>query len=453
MEIVKNQRKYFETNISKSYDFRIDNLKKLRNAIKRYENEIEFALKKDLGKSSFESYFTEIAVVYEEIDHFIKNLKEWMEPNKVKTPLYLLKSKSIVYSQPKGVSLIIAPWNYPFNLVMIPLVGSIGAGNTSLIKMSSNSSSVQKVIKLILSEIFDEKYIKLIEGGNLEVNSIIDYGVDHIFFTGSPSVGKEIMKRASYNLTPVTLELGGKSPAIVHSDASLKTTAKSIIWGKVINSGQTCIAPDYILVQKKLRDPLIKELINVIKKSLGDDPMAVEDYPNIVNEKNFDRLISYLTPENVVYGGKFDKEKLKIEPTLLIDLAYDHPALREEIFVPILPILEYDNLDEVIDYINKGERPLACYVFTENMQVSDRIIENIPFGGGCVNDTMIHFGNNQMPFGGNGNSGMGSYHGKHSFESFSHKKSMIIKSTVFSHELLRHPFTRKKNHIIRNFIK
>jgi len=453
MEIIRSQREYFEMGTTKNYEFRLENLKKLRNAIKRYEKEIEFALHKDLGKSSLEAYFSEIVVVYEEIDKFVKNLKSWMQPQKVKTSFYLAGSKSIVYSEPKGVSLLISPWNYPFNLVMIPLVGSIGAGNTSLIKMSSNSPNVEKIVKLILSEIFDERYIKVLEGGNSQVNAVIEYGVDHIFFTGSPNVGKEIMKRASYNLTPVTLELGGKSPAIIHSDANIKQAAKSLVWGKTLNTGQTCIAPDYVLVQKSVKEKLLKEIVSYLKESLGDSPIDLEDYPRIVNEKSFNRLITYLTPENIFYGGEYDRDSLKIEPTILVDLNHDHPTMFSEIFGPILPILEYDNLEDVVKKVNEGERPLACYIFTENNQVSDRLIEQIPFGGGCVNEVMMHFGNSDMPFGGNGNSGMGNYHGKFSFETFSHKKSMIIKKSKFSHTLLHQPYTKKKEKTIRTFIK
>lgn len=453
MEVINKQKEFFNSGRTKDVKFRLENLKILKDTIKRYEFEIEEALEKDLGKSSFEAYYTEIAVVYEEIDTFISNLKKWSEPKKVKTPIYFPLTKSAIHSEPRGTVLIVSPWNYPFNLVMMPLVGAIGAGNTCLIKMSSSSVYVEKVVDKIIGEAFSDEYIRVLKGGNKEVNEVIDSGVDHIFFTGSPSVGKEIMKRAAENLTPVTLELGGKSPCIVYNDANIKAAAKSLTWGKFLNSGQTCIAPDYVFVHKDVRDQLLKELVSEVKTALGEAPLENPNYPRIVNEKNFKRLISYLDDDHIFFGGEYNWDALKIEPTILINTGFEHKSMKSEIFGPILPIIEYSNLSEVVDYVNSKERPLACYVFTENNHVADRLISMIPYGGGCINDVMTHFGNNNMPFGGNGNSGMGNYHGEYSFETFSHKKSMIYKSSKYNNSILHHPFTRGKNALVRSFIK
>ncbi len=447
-EFLNNQKDYFLKGETLSYEFRLNALKKLKTSIKLNEELIMQALKDDLGKCEFEAYASEIGTVYEELNFALKRLKEWMKDKKVSTPLFQTGGRSFIHYEPKGTVLIASPWNYPFNLTMIPLIGAISGGNTVLIKTSATTHNTSEVIKKIITESFDDKYIKFLTGGNSEVLDIITAGVDYIFFTGSIDVGKIIMEHASKNLTPLTLELGGKSPVIVCDDANIEVAAQRITWGKFLNCGQTCIAPDYFYVHKDVKEKFIHEMIHSIETFYGSDASSSPDYGKLVNEKQVNRIISYLDKDKIVYGGNYNKENLYVSPTIMDNISYDDKVMSEEIFGPIAPIIEFTDLNTVIREINSKQRPLAAYFFTEDQYKIDKLIDSIHYGGGCINDVISHITNVNLPFGGNGLSGMGSYHGYESFLTFSHKKSIMRKSTKIKSKL---PFPPYKNRI--NLVK
>ena len=441
--MIEKYRDYFNTGETRSYEFRINQLNKLKNAIKKYEKEILKALYNDLGKPEFEAYATEIGIVYEEINYAIKNLKSWMKRKKVKTPITQMGSKSYIYPEPIGVVLIIAPWNYPFNLLMVPLIGAISAGNTIIIKSSKESHHISFVITKIIEENFDHRSIGMIKGGREEVNEILEEKLDYIFFTGSVEVGKKVMKAASKNLTPITLELGGKSPVIVDKSANIKVAAKRIAWGKFLNVGQTCVAPDYLIVHKDIKDDFIQELIKVIKEYFGDNPKESKSYGRIINERHFNRLINLIDKEKLIFGGDYDCEERYIGPTIVDDVNWNDSVMAEEIFGPILPIMTYNKIEDTINMINSHPKPLALYIFSEDKNVIDKVVESISYGGGCINDTVSHTASVYLPFGGIGNSGMGAYHGKVSFDLFSHLKSVLNKSTKLDIKIVFPPYEDK----------
>ncbi len=437
-ELVKRQREWFSAGASLDIDFRITQLKKLRNLIAEYESEIMDALKTDLGKSKFEAFATEIGMSLNPIDNAIKNTAVWAKPKRVPTPLFHFVGTSQIYSDPYGVTLIIAPWNYPFQLAISPLAGAISAGNTSIIKPSEVAPATSAILAKIINPNFDPGFLHVVEGGVDVTTELLKEKFDYIFFTGGPSVGRVVYEAAAKHLTPVTLELGGKSPCIVDKDINLTITARRITWGKLINSGQTCVAPDYLYVHKDIKAPLIEAIKKEIEGFYGKNPTENEEYGKIINRRHFDRLRGYLNSGTVVHGGKADETRLKIEPTLVDAPEPDSALLNDEIFGPILPIIEFTHAEEVIRYVNSKPKPLALYVFSNSTDFQDNILRNTSSGGVSINDTIMHMTGEDMPFGGVGESGIGAYHGQHSFDTFSHKKA-VLKRTFFPDAPLRYP--------------
>ncbi len=437
---LQNQREFFKSGTSKDADFRLTQLKKLRAAIVKYEKKIMTALKADLNKPAFEAYGTEVGFVLGELDHTIKHVKKWMRPNKVKTALFHAIGSSRIQHDPYGAVLIIAPWNYPFQLLIAPLIGAISAGNTVVLKPSELAPHTSDVCVEMIKETFDEHYIDIFEGGVPVSQELLAQKWDYIFFTGSTAVGKIVYQAAAKHLTPVTLELGGKSPCIVDKDTDIKVTAQRIAWGKLLNAGQTCIAPDYLLVQEEVKDELIEQLKKSIKKFYGKNPMKSKNYCRIISSKHLERLGALLENTNVVHGGEIDAETKYISPTLIDGVTDNDPVMQSEIFGPILPIMTYRNINEAIDYVNSHPKPLALYVFTKNKKLSKKVLKETSSGGACVNDTISHIASTEMPFGGVGASGMGGYHGKFSFEAFSHAKSVMERSQMIDPPLRYAPY-------------
>lgn len=426
--IVNKQKAFFNLNSTKDIYFRIEQLDKLKNIILEYEDLIIDSLYKDLGKSPFESYSTEIGMVLSEISHAQKNIKNWSKVKKVKTPLTNFKAKSYIYPEPYGNVLIISPWNYPLQLTLAPLLGAIAAGNTALIKPSSSSLHTSNTIEKMINENFPEEFIHVINMDSKSADYLLDKKFDYIFYTGSVSVGKLIMEKASKHLTPITLELGGKSPCIVDKEGNIDIFAKRIVWGKFLNAGQTCVAPDYVYVHKDIKDKLIEKIVKYIEYFYGKNIKDNDEYPRIINKKQFNRLISLIDENKLIYGGDSDLESLYISPTIMDNITWDDPVMEDEIFGPILPLLEYESIVQVIEEIKKRPRPLALYVFSTNPKVVTKVINSLSFGGGCINDTVMHLANPHLPFGGIGDSGMGAYHGEYSFHTFTHYKSILDKS-------------------------
>lgn len=451
--IVETQRNYFYSGATLSVAKRAMALKKLKAAIIKNEEKINVALKADLGKSSYEGYMCEIGMVLDEISYMLTNIYKLAKEQTVSTPIAQFPSRSYKKPSPYGVVLIMSPWNYPFLLSMDPLIDAITAGNTVVIKPSAYSANTTQVIKDILTECFDEKYVAVITGGRAENSYLLNENFDYIFFTGSQSVGREVMTKAAAHLTPVTLELGGKSPCIVCEDANIKLAAKRIVFGKFLNCGQTCVAPDYIYCHSSIKDKLIYEITRQIKKQFGKDPLANENYGKIINEKHFHRIVGLINPDKVVWGGKSDKASLKIEPTVLDNVTFNDEVMQEEIFGPIMPILTYNNIDDVISKVNSMDHPLALYIFTNNQGKAKKVIKKCGFGGGCINDTVIHLATHNMGFGGFGASGMGSYHGKDGFDTFSHYKSIVDKKTWLDLPMRYQPYNKFNNKLIRMFLK
>lgn len=454
-QILSAHKDFFNTHKTLDIEFRIKALTQLKNGIKKYEQDLIAALKADLNKCEFEAYSTEIGYVLSSITDAIKNIRKWAAVKKVRTPIYLFPAKEYIMSEPYGTVLIVGPYNYPFQLVIEPLIGAIAAGNCAVVKPSELTPNVSKVIVQMISETFPKDYIRCIEGG-IETNTALTASpFDYIFFTGSPNVAKIIMKATAEHLTPVTLELGGKSPVIVDETANISVSAKRIIWGKTINAGQTCIAPDYVFVHESVKDKLIQEMIKVLKEFFGDNPEKCDHYGRIINERHFDRITSIINKDSkgIKHGGRYNKENLYIEPTI-IDIDFPNPAsMEEELFGPVLPIMSYNNLDTAIAYVRNHPKPLALYIFSENSHTQKRLLSEISSGGACVNDTLMHCVNPNLPFGGVGNAGIGSYHGKYSFDTFSHKKSVSSKSTKINMDMTFPPYTHKKMSIIRRFLK
>lgn len=449
--IFKNQKEFFESGKTINVDYRIKNLKKLNDIIKKNEDKILNELKKDLGKSNFEGYVTEVGILYDDINFHIKNVKKWSSEEKRKSPIVYYPSKSYIYKEPYGVTLIIGPFNYPFQLVIAPLIGAISAGNTAIIKPSENSRNIALLLEKLINENFPEGYLRVVNplGGKETVSLLLDKPFDYIFFTGSVRVGKLVMQKAAQHLTPVTLELGGKSPCIVDSDAKLKLAAKRIVWGKFLNAGQTCVAPDYLCVHKSVKDELLKLIINEIRVQFGKNVRNSEDYPRIVNKSSLERLSGYLNDGKIYYGGNIDEDNLYMEPTLIIKPDLNSPLMSDEIFGPILPILVYEDLDNVIKFINHREKPLALYYFSESKKKIKYVLTSTTSGGVTINDTIIHVANPNLPFGGVGNSGVGKYHGKESFETFTHNKSVMKRGTFIEFNIRFAPYKNKLNLVKR----
>ena len=449
--IFKNQKEFFESGKTINVDYRIKNLKKLNDIIKKNEDKILNELKKDLGKSNFEGYVTEVGILYDDINFHIKNVKKWSSEEKRKSPIVYYPSKSYIYKEPYGVTLIIGPFNYPFQLVIAPLIGAISAGNTAIIKPSENSRNIALLLEKLINENFPEEYLRVVNplGGKETVSLLLDKPFDYIFFTGSVRVGKLVMQKAAQHLTPVTLELGGKSPCIVDSDAKLKLAAKRIVWGKFLNAGQTCVAPDYLCVHKSVKDELLKLIINEIRIQFGENVRNSEDYPRIVNKSSLERLSGYLNDGKIYYGGNIDEDNLYMEPTLIIKPDLNSPLMSDEIFGPILPILVYEDFDNVIKFINHREKPLALYYFSESKKKIKYVLTSTTSGGVTINDTIIHVANPNLPFGGVGNSGVGKYHGKESFETFTHNKSVMKRGTFIEFNIRFAPYKNKLNLVKR----
>ncbi|NLK27992.1 MAG: aldehyde dehydrogenase [Clostridiales bacterium] len=449
--LVGKQQRFFHMGKTKDINYRINALQRLGASIKKNEDKLKEALKADLNKSELEAYMTEIGVVLEEIRFTLKHLRSWVKPQRVKTPLMLIGSSSYIYPEPYGVALIIAPWNYPFQLSIAPLIGAIAAGNCAVLKPSELTPRTSAVLEQMITKLFPEEYITVVQGGVETSQALLQEKFDTIFFTGSVPVGKIVMKAAAEHLTPITLELGGKSPCIVHEDANIKLAAKRIAWGKFLNAGQTCVAPDYVYLHHNIKDAFIKELKIAIRKLYGDQPIDNPNYTHIVSQKHFDRLSAFLDEGELVIGGASDRSQLVMEPTVLTKISWKDTIMQDEIFGPILPVLEYKDLSEVIEGIHNHPKPLALYLFTESATVKKKVLKNVSFGGGCINDTIYHLVSPYLPFGGVGSSGIGSYHGKGSFDAFSHKKSILRQTTRFDIPL-RYPNVKNGLKIIKYFL-
>ena len=427
-KIVNSQREYFATGQTLNISYRIAALKSLKAAIKKFEKSLAAALWQDLHKSYEEAYLTELSIVLGEIDNHIRHLKQWAAPKHHSTPLKMFPSRSKVISEPLGLALIIAPWNYPVQLLLNPLVGAISAGCTAVLKPSPYVPTVAKVLEELITECFNRDYVAIVQG-NRDVNTLLlEQRYDLIFFTGSPSLGRTVMSAAAKNLTPVVLELGGKSPCVVDCSADIATAAKRIAWGKSLNAGQTCIAPDYLLVHHAIKEQLVEALKSEFKRLLGKNPKKSRHFVRIVNDRAFDRLVGYIKGANVVVGGNYDKDERYIEPTIIDNVSLDSPVMEEEIFGPIFPVVTYITTEQAVKFINEREKPLALYYFGDQ-QSADYVIGHTSSGGACVNDTIVHIANEKLPFGGVGNSGMSSYHGEESFKVFSHFRSVVTTPT------------------------
>jgi acyl-CoA reductase-like NAD-dependent aldehyde dehydrogenase len=425
-EIISLQRQFFATSKTKEINFRREQLEKLKAAIKNSARAIQDALYADLHKPEFESYF-ELAVT-QDIDYALRNLKSWVKPKKVKTPLTQFPASARIYPEPLGTVLIIGPWNYPFSLMIAPVIGAIAAGNCAVLKPSEIAPHTSRVLAEIFEQTFEPEYIAVVEGGVETSEQLLAEKFDHIFFTGGTKVGKVVMKAAAQHLTPVTLELGGKSPCIVDCNINLTEAAKRITWGKFLNAGQTCIAPDYLLVDAKIRTDLLNEIEKCVRDFYGSTPASSPDYGRIINSAQFERLSELLSEGEILFGGETIDSERYIAPTAIANIPLDAPIMQEEIFGPILPVVEYENLDEALAIINNRPKPLALYIFSQNKNIQQKILQSTSSGGVCINDTIMQVGINELPFGGVGDSGIGSYHGVASFNTFSHHKSVLKKS-------------------------
>ncbi|AEC02116.1 aldehyde dehydrogenase [Sphaerochaeta coccoides] len=446
------QKEFFLSGKTKEISFRRDKLILLRNAIKEHEKDIYEALRLDLGKAPFEAYVTEVGIVLEEITYALKHLKQWAKPRRVRVPLMHFPSSGSIHAEPYGSVLIMSPWNYPFQLTIVPLAGAIAAGNCAIIKPSEYAFHTSEIIEKIISEIFEESFVSVIRGGREANKSLLNEKFDYIFFTGSPQVGKVVMESAARHLVPVTLELGGKSPCIVDESADIKLSARRIIWGKFLNAGQTCIAPDYLLVHSSVKNDLLNELKASITAFYGQDPLSSKEYPKIISQRHFDRLMNLMESGRIIVGGRSNSSERRIAPTILEDVSWDSPIMQEEIFGPILPILEFTDFHDTLATLSRRPKPLAFYLFTSNRKNEAHAIRTVSFGGGCINDTMIHLSSPRLPFGGVGESGMGQYHGKTSFDTFSHYKSIIKKFNLLDSSSLRYPPFKNRLKLAKKFM-
>ena len=441
--LLAKQREFFLSGKTLAYKARKTNLEKLYRMLKDNEDRIIDALHEDLGKSSFESYATEIGIAYSEIRYLMKNLKKLMKRKHVSSPITIFKASSYTLSEPMGNTLIFSPWNYPLQLTIVPLAGAIAGGNTAIVKPSRYSKATSRLMKEIIESIFPKEYVAAFEGGHETNTALLEGRYDMIFFTGSPNVGKIVAAKAAETLTPTVLELGGKSPVFIDESADIKLTARRLAWGKFLNAGQTCVAPDYVLADKKIVKPLLEALEKETRKMFSSSPLSSPDLPKIINERHFERIRGLIGGSRTAFGGECDKDTQKIEPTVLYPVREEDPVMQEEIFGPVLPILEYESLDEAIDFVRGREKPLSLYVFSRSRKNISRIHALCAFGGGCVNDAVIHLSNPRLPFGGVGNSGMGSYHGRRSLETFTHQKSIVKEALWIDLPVRYAPFGKK----------
>ena len=450
----RSQSAFFRSGVTRPYEFRRRQLKRLMESIQKNEGMVIEALYKDLRKSEFEAFGTEIGILYKEIRHTLKNLRSWMSPKKVPTPVLLFPSTSRIIPDPLGVVLIIGPWNYPFHLAINPLIGAIAGGNTAFVKPSEQAPHTAEVVEKILSETFEEDYVAVFQGpGHVVAPALIEnLRFDHIFFTGNPAAGRNIMELAARHLTPVTLELGGKSPCIIDRTADLEQAARKVAWSKLINAGQTCVAPDYVLVHADVRDRFLEKLKANFTRMLGDDAGSSPDYGRMVNRKRFDVVSGYIRNGRVLHGGGADAEDLFIEPTILDGVSAEDPVMKDEIFGPVLPLITYRDRNEVLEWIERNPYPLALYLFTGDSETEDFFIERVRFGGGCINNAILHLANHELPFGGVGTSGMGQYHGKHGFDVFTRPKS-VVRSPAWFDVPLTYPPYRNNLKWLRMFFK
>ncbi len=445
-------KRNFRAGVTRPLSWRRTQLGRLKALIKENKQVLEQALKADLGKSPFESWVAELGFTINEIDHTLAHLDEWVRPETVSTPLAFQPAHSEIRSEPLGVVLIIGPWNYPVQLVLAPLIGALAAGNCAILKPSEVAGACSTAVAQLVPKYMDPQAVRVVEGAVPETSALLELPFDHIFFTGSTAVGRIVMQAAAKHLTPVTLELGGKSPAIVHSDANLKVTARRLVWGKLYNCGQTCVAPDYVLVHESKKDALVALIRKTVGSFFGADIRNSVDYSRIINERHFDRLVGLLEGQNAAIGGGSDRDSLFIEPTVLVDVDPASEVMQEEIFGPILPILTYRTLDEAIDFVNDRDKPLALYVFTNNRKTREAVLGRTSSGGAAVNQTVLHLAVPDLPFGGVGPSGMGAYHGRTSFEAFSHRKAIMSKPTVVDPDLLYPPYTEFKKGITKRVL-
>ena len=451
-DLMQKQKQWFSTGVTKSIPFRLNQLKRLRESIQDHEKEILEALKLDLNKPEFEAYATEVGFVLDSIRHFEKNLEKWAKDKTTKTPIHQAFSKGTIKYEPYGTVLIIAPYNYPFQLLIEPLIGAISAGNTVILKPSEYTTHTEKIIIKVIEDAFDPEYICVVTGGRDITQELIHAPFDYIFFTGSVEVGKVVMRAAADHLVPVTLELGGKSPTIVHEDADIVAAAERITWGKFMNAGQICIAPDYIYVHASKEQLFIDEVLKNIVKYYGTFPIKSPDYCRIVNQRHMERLIGLINHDKVVMGGQYDMAERYIAPTVMKGVTWDDAVMKEEIFGPLMPIMTYTSLEDVIQNIIKRPKPLALYLFSESESIQDYVMDQVSFGGGCINDTILHVSSPYLPFGGVGASGMGAYHGEDSFKTFSHAKS-ILKKTVKVEKMVLYPPYKNNVKWIKKLLK
>lgn len=452
-QLIEKQRHFFYSGATLPVNYRLDALRKLQKCILDHEPEINAALKSDLGKSPFESYMCETGLVLSELNYMLKHTPAFAKEKTVWTPLSQFHSRSYKQPSPHGVTLIMTPWNYPFMLTLEPLIDALAAGNTAVLKPSAYSPATSAILKQIIEECFPPKYVSVVLGGRAENTGLLKEHFDYIFFTGSPIVGKEVMKHASEHLTPVTLELGGKSPCIVEKSADIKLAARRIVFGKYLNCGQTCVAPDYIYCDPAVKDLLIQELKKQIIKQFGKTPLENKNYGKIVIEKHFQRIVRLIDEKKLVHGGKTNEHTFQIEPTILDNVTWDDPVMQEEIFGPVLPILTYDSIGQATAKINSMPHPLALYIFTSNKTIAKQVTSRCGFGGGCINDVVIHLATSEMGFGGFGESGMGSYHGKNGFDTFSHYKSIVDKKTWLDLPMRYQPYKKIYEKLLKIFLK
>lgn len=451
--VVKKQREYFASGATRDVKRRIAALKRLREAIRTQKEALCAAIGADLGKSASEAYMCEVGLTLSELSFQIRHLKRWARPERRRTDLTNFHAKSFSLREPYGCVLVMSPWNYPFLLSMEPMIGAVAAGNCCVMKPSAYSPKTSAAIKALIQQVFPPEYVEVVEGGRTENSALLEERFDYIFFTGGVNVGKLVMEKAAVHLTPVTLELGGKSPCIVDKTADLKLAAARIAFGKYLNCGQTCVAPDYLLIDRSVKEEFLKLFTETVKGMYGADPLDNPNYGKIINQKHFDRLLGLMDREKLVWGGQSDPCGLRIAPAVMDGVSREDPVMQEEIFGPILPVIEFDGLEQALDFARQGEKPLAAYLFTKSRQAEQQFLNGLSFGGGAVNDTIVHMATSHMGFGGVGGSGMGSYHGRRSFETFSHEKNILKKYRWIDLPLRYQPCSRQKDRLIHMFLK
>jgi aldehyde dehydrogenase (NAD+) len=450
LSVFKSQQTYFLSQRTKDISFRKENLLKLKNLIKDNEDKFYEAIYEDFGKSEFDTYTTELSLIYGEIDYFLKHLSQLCRPQRVRTNLLNMPGKSHIYYEPLGCILIIGAWNYPYHLTLIPLISAMAAGNTCMVKPGEASENTMKLMADLINTQFPSEYLYVVQGGVEETTELLSYPYNKIFFTGSPKVGRVVYEAAAKNMIPVTLELGGKSPVIVCKSANLRNAAKRIVWAKFLNGGQTCVAPDYILTERKIKDELLSLIKEHIVSSKYED--GAEHYVRIINKRNFDRIIKLIEPSKIFYGGCYNESSLYIQPTVLDNVCWDDAVMQEEIFGPLLPVLCFDDYEETLNHIATLEKPLSAYLFTNDDKQKEQFLSLLSFGGGCINDVMMHLANPHLPFGGVGNSGMGSYHEKYGFMTFSHQKSIVERIGSIESDMKYPPYSNNKKKWIRKIL-